>query len=135
MLTKQSTSPMARGPAEACPPTLQSEEAPSPSALGPCKPPPEAGKPCPRHKKTWPHALTCAAVGPGKPSVERLCVEKKHTPNRLLSPYLMTATYVPPSPEHAGDNDDEPILHPFPPERHATVAYMFRGRPHESPHD
>ena len=106
MLANQSTSPMARGHAEAHPTTLQSEEAPIPSALGPCMPPPEAGKPCPRHKKIQPRALAGAAVGPVKPSVERLHVEKKHPPNRLFSPYLMTATYVPPSPEHAGDEDD-----------------------------
>ena len=82
-----------------------------------------------------PRALTCAAVGPGNPSVERLHVEKKHPPNRLLSPHLMTVTYEPPVLEHAGDDEDELILHPFPSERHATVTYMFRGRPHESPHD
>ena len=135
MLANQSTSPMVRGPAEARPPTLQGEEAPSPSALGPCTPPPEAEKPCPRHKKTLSRSLTCATVGPGKLFVERLRVEKKHPASRLLSPFMMPATYVPPSPEHAGDEDDEPILHPFPPERHATVAYMFHVRPHESPHD
>ena len=47
----------------------------------------------------------------------------------------MTATYVQPSVEHAGDDDGEAILHPFPPEWHAIISYMFRGRPHESLYD
>ena len=71
MLANQSTSPMVCGPAEAHPPTLQNEEAPIPSALGPCTPAPEAEKPSLRHKKR-PRALDCAAAGP----------EKNHPPNR-----------------------------------------------------
>ena len=34
-----------------------------------------------------------------------------------------------------GDDDDKPIPHTIPPERHATVAYTFPGKPHESPYD